>query len=50
MNMKALWKIFELLGGIDTTLELIKKAVAIIKWCIERIQNVVHRIHDTQKK
>lgn len=50
MNIKALLKIFEILGGIDTTLELCKKAVEISKWIIHKIQNVVRKIQNARKK
>ncbi len=50
MNIKALLKLFEILGGIDTTLELCKIAVEIIKWVFRRIQNVVHKIQNARKK
>lgn len=50
MNLKALLKVFEILGGIDTTFELCIKVAHGIKWIIHTIQNVVNRIHSAKKK
>ncbi len=50
MSLKALFEMFEILGGIDTTLELCKKVACGIKWSIHTIQNVVHKIRTARKK
>lgn len=50
LNIKTLLKIFEILGGIDTTLELCKKSVAIMKWIVNMVKKVVHKIRTATKK